>query len=56
VFVQVRALVDDDHPTVYQHAADKRQAIRDILEMSDPKAFLARSGWRPGTVRADPES
>jgi hypothetical protein len=34
----------------YQHAADKRQAIRGILEMSDPKAFLARSGWRPGTV------
>ena len=25
----------------YQHAADKRRAIRDILEMSDPKAFLA---------------
>jgi hypothetical protein len=34
----------------YQHAADKRQAIRGILEMSDPKAFLARSGWRPGIV------
>ena len=32
----------------YQHAADKRQAIRDILEMTDPKAFLAKSGWRPG--------
>lgn len=32
----------------YQHAADKRQAIRDILGMTDPKAFLARSGWRPG--------
>ena len=34
----------------YQRAADKRQAIRDILEMSDPKAFLARSGWRPGIM------
>jgi hypothetical protein len=34
----------------YQHAADKRQAIRDIFEMSDPKAFLARSGWHPGIV------
>jgi len=34
----------------YQHAADKRQAIRDILEMSDSKVFLARSGWRPGIV------
>jgi hypothetical protein len=32
----------------YQHAADKRRAIRDILEMSDPKAFLAPSGWHPG--------
>jgi hypothetical protein len=32
----------------YVHAADKRQAIRDIIEMHDPKAFLARSGWRPG--------
>jgi hypothetical protein len=32
----------------YLHAADKRQAVRDILEMHDPKAFLAKSGWRPG--------
>lgn len=32
----------------YQHAPDKRRALRDILEMSDPKAFLARSGWHPG--------
>jgi hypothetical protein len=32
----------------YQHAADKRQAFREILEMSDPKAFLAKSGWYPG--------
>jgi hypothetical protein len=32
----------------YQHATDKRRALRDILEMSDAKAFLARSGWRPG--------
>ncbi|MBV8157776.1 MAG: lytic murein transglycosylase [Dyella sp.] len=32
----------------YQHAGDKRQAMRDILEMKDPKAFLARSGWQPG--------
>lgn len=34
----------------YQHAADKRQAIRDILEMSNLKAFLALSGWHPGIV------
>ncbi|WP_130618012.1 DUF2268 domain-containing putative Zn-dependent protease [Dyella amyloliquefaciens] len=32
----------------YQHASDKRQALRDILEMHDPKAFLAKSGWYPG--------
>lgn len=32
----------------YQHAGDKRQALREILEMTDPKAFLAKSGWYPG--------
>lgn len=32
----------------YQHTPDKIQAFRDILEMSDAKAFLARSGWYPG--------
>jgi hypothetical protein len=32
----------------YQQAADQRGAIRDILEMTHPKAFLAKSGWRPG--------
>lgn len=32
----------------YQHASDKRRAIREILEMSDPKDFLAKSAWRPG--------
>lgn len=31
----------------YQRAADKHQALRDIYEMRDPKAFLAKSGWRP---------
>jgi hypothetical protein len=34
--------------TYYQRASDKRQALRDILEMNDPKAFLAKSGWYPG--------
>jgi hypothetical protein len=34
----------------YQHAADKRQALRDILQVSDPKAFLVKSGWYPGIV------
>lgn len=32
----------------YQRAADERQALREILEMTDPKAFLAASGWYPG--------
>ena len=32
----------------YQHAPDKRQTFREILEMTDPKAFLAKSGWYPG--------
>ena len=34
--------------TYYQRASDKQQALRDILELSDPHAFLAKSGWRPG--------
>jgi hypothetical protein len=34
----------------YQHAADKRQALRDILQMTNPKEFLAKSGWRPGVA------
>lgn len=34
----------------YEHAADKHQALRDILEMKDPDAFLARSGWRPAAA------
>ena len=32
----------------YQHAANKRQALREILEMTDPRAFLTKSGWYPG--------
>jgi hypothetical protein len=32
----------------YQRAADKRAALRDILAMTDPKDFLAKSGWQPG--------
>ncbi len=31
----------------YEHAADKRQAIREIFSMPDPSAFLARSGYAP---------
>jgi hypothetical protein len=32
----------------YQHAIDKRIGFRDIIQMSDPKAFVAKSGWYPG--------
>ena len=32
----------------YEHASNKRQALRNILEMKNPKAFLAKSGWYPG--------
>jgi hypothetical protein len=32
----------------YQHATDKRQAIRDILQTTDAKSFLAKSRWYPG--------
>lgn len=32
----------------YQHAHDKRQALRDIVQMNDARAFLAHSGWYPG--------
>jgi Predicted Zn-dependent protease (DUF2268) len=32
----------------YQRSADKQQAFREILELSDPKAFFEKSGWRPG--------
>jgi uncharacterized protein YjaZ len=34
----------------YEHAPDKRRALREILEMKDAEAFLARSGWYPGIV------
>ena len=34
----------------YQHAADKRRALREIIEMTDPKSLLAKSGWYPGIV------
>jgi hypothetical protein len=32
----------------YTHATDKRQALREILEMRDAEALLAASGWSPG--------
>ena len=32
----------------YLQASDKHRAFREILQMTDPKAFLAKSGWYPG--------
>jgi hypothetical protein len=32
----------------FQHANDKRRALREIIEMTDPKAFLAKCRWFPG--------
>jgi uncharacterized protein YjaZ len=32
----------------YEHAPDKRRAVREILQFTDAKAFLAASRWRPG--------
>ena len=32
----------------YQHAGDKRRAFREMMEMTDAKGFLAKSGWYPG--------
>ena len=34
----------------YQHAADKRRALREIIEVTDPRMFLAKSGWYPGIL------
>lgn len=32
----------------YLRAPDQHEALREILEMTDAKAFLAKSGWYPG--------
>lgn len=32
----------------YNRAPDKAAALREIIEMKDPAAFLAASGWTPG--------
>lgn len=32
----------------YQKTSDPKDAIREMVRMTDPHAFLARSGWRPG--------
>jgi hypothetical protein len=35
----------------YDRARDKRQALKDIYDIRDPKAFVAKSGWRPAGSR-----
>lgn len=32
----------------YRNAIDKKQAVIDIINLSDSRAFLNRSGWQPG--------
>lgn len=32
----------------YRNAPDKREALRQILQITDVKTFMAASGWRPG--------
>lgn len=32
----------------YQHAVDKHRAIRDIIDLTEPREFLAKSKWHPG--------
>lgn len=32
----------------YTRSPDKKAALREIIEMRDPAAFLAKSGWTPG--------
>jgi hypothetical protein len=32
----------------WQQSSDKRAALAGILQMTDAKAFLAKSGWYPG--------
>lgn len=32
----------------YDRAPDKKRALKELLEMTDPKAILAKSGWVPG--------
>lgn len=38
----------------YKHAADKHRAFAEVIEMTDPKAFLAKSGWYPGIQSLGP--
>jgi hypothetical protein len=33
----------------YDKAADKRAALRTLLDLENPKAILVESGWQPGS-------
>lgn len=37
----------------YLRAEDRKAAFGEIIELDDPKAFLAKSGWTPGMQLAD---
>ena len=34
--------------TYYLRARGRKAALREIIRIDDPKAFLAKSGWTPG--------
>jgi hypothetical protein len=34
----------------YRQAPDKRAAVREMIQLTKPRAFLAKSGWYPGIV------
>lgn len=34
----------------YRQAPDKRAAVREMIQMTNPRAFLVKSGWYPGVV------
>lgn len=38
----------------YHHATDKRAAVREMIELTDARAFLTNSRWRPGIVLEPP--
>jgi hypothetical protein len=40
----------------YLNATDKRQALRDIIELKDPNAILNSSGWSPGVSLPNAET
>ena len=43
-----KELVQAAIKTELEGPSDKRAAFREILQMCDPKRFVAKSGWYPG--------